>query len=312
MIRRYAWALALFLAVGASARASIIWGYAPSLPSPNNPGGPAVYDPRFDRFSTNFPTEGPIAAPAGNLLFGQGSGVNIDLSGVGWVTNDQVRGLTMVSPNNFIAAAHSGLITGAFAPGNQVSFLTTGGTIFTTTIAANMRVPSVVGASNPVTDILFGTLTNPVPAGVRIYSIASGPINPTTEIGMYTMEQRVGLNRPSGLFGDVTLGEGDSTNVFISDFQPNTPGIGYNPGETLYTVGDSGAPSFIIEGGDIRLLGHHMAVTNISGIDYTVDSYLPDYKMTIENLIAVPEPTSFVLAGIAASGWYIRRRRQTA
>src|SRR5439155_13230372 len=44
----------------AVAQTTNIVGYSPSQPSPLNPTGPNVHDPRFDRFTTNF---GKFAIP---------------------------------------------------------------------------------------------------------------------------------------------------------------------------------------------------------------------------------------------------------
>jgi hypothetical protein len=286
-------------------RGSIITGYTPTLPG----GNPTFFDPLFDRFNNNFPTNQPPTTGSNTLLFEQTTGTSIDLTGVGWVVADTRRIITMVSNINFITAAHAGLLPNFFSAGSQVSFLTSGGTVFTTTIASSGRVPSLPGAPNPTTDIVFGTLSTPVPTGVTFYPIATGPLLPTTPVGIYTQEHRLGLNRPSFLVPNVTLGENDSTNTVLYNFAPNELAIGFNPGETIFTTGDSGAPSFIVEGGQVRLLGHHMAVTNIAGVDYSIDSFLPDYKATIDALIAIPEPSSIALAGVGAAAVWARRRR---
>src|SRR5262245_51441483 len=158
--------LVLVAAFVGPARAGFIVDYTPTLPSPNNPGGPAVYDPRFDRFSTNFPAEAPLANASPSLV---SSG--FDLSGVGWLTSTPSLGFAMISPRHFIAAAHNGLAT--FTPGASVSFFTgtaTTSTVVTRTVANSVRVPSLPGSPNVVSDILLGTLTADVPLGVTSYA----------------------------------------------------------------------------------------------------------------------------------------------
>src|SRR5437762_13506687 len=102
--------LALAAAFAGPARAGFIVDYTPTAPSSNNPNGPGGYDPRFDRFSTNFPTEQPLANTAPSFV-----AAAFNLSGVGWLTSNTLFGFAMISPRHFIAAGHNGET--AFTPG---------------------------------------------------------------------------------------------------------------------------------------------------------------------------------------------------
>jgi hypothetical protein len=303
----------------ASAPASIIEGYMATAPSTAPPFTPNTYDPRYDRFTTNFPSEPPSTNTSGSFVL-----AGRDLSGIGWVTADPLRRLTMVTPRHFVAAAHQGLI-GNYSPGASVSFLDAFNNVVTATVQSAVQVPSL-GGTYSQSDIVLGTLTADVPSGVTSYPIPVGTdaqfVNRVTY--HYDQEHRVGLNRVTNFFDNVDFGAPDNstTNIVGFNFLPNQPGIGFNPGEIIYTANDSGSPTMLITAsGVLSLLGVHFAIGNISGVDFSFDAFLPDYVTTINSLLTpgysltvvpVPEPSSIALVSIAALGVgrrFLRRHR---
>lgn len=314
-------ALVLALSASGAARAEVIVGYNPSAPSPNNPTGPGVYDPRFDRFSTNFPGEAPLSNTSNQFV-----AAGQDLSGIGWLTSNPVFGFAMISPRHFIAAAHNGENT--FLNGTSVSFFTGTGTTSSTvtrTVASSARVASTAGSTYPVTDILFGTLSADVPANVTFYSVPVGIRSQFNgaPVYMYDQEQRFGTNNVSGFSDNENIqpsGANNSTNLIAYDFNPSGP-----PGEALFTTGDSGSPTFMLINGRFSLLGPHLAIGTDpnTNIQFSFDGFLPDYITQLNTLmlgsgftvtaVPVPEPTTLALTAVAAGaaagvGWLRRRR----
>src|SRR5205085_9116076 len=125
---------------------------------------PAVFDPRYDRFASGFPTA-PVPNPSPTFI---GSG--LDLSCVGLVPlSGTFFSVGMVSERHFIAAAHS-----PPGPGTQLSFYDP--------VSNVVRNYTVQSAQRPMTqfvnsqgqtqslpaDVYLGTLTAPIPASDHI------------------------------------------------------------------------------------------------------------------------------------------------
>jgi hypothetical protein len=303
-------ACTVLLLTSSLSHASVIAGYSATSPSTVPPFTPNTYDQRFDRFSTNFPTESPSTNTSGSFVLAAR-----DLSGIGWISSDPLRRLTMITPKHFVAAAHTGLIN-LYTNGTSVSFLDASNNVVTATVQSATRVPSL-GGPNPFTDIVFGTLMNDVPTGITSYALPSGTdaqfLNRPTH--HYDQEHRVGLNRVTGLLDGQTV-DGDTTNIVFFDDLPLAP-TGFNPGEIFYTANDSGSPTMMITAnGTLSLLGTHYGVFNFMGVNYSADAFLPDYISTISGMlpagynltvVPVPEPGSFALVSITIVAGLVRR-----
>lgn len=296
----------------APGKASVILGYTPTEP----PGTP-VYDPRFDRFSNDFPTQQP---PTPNtmpsfVLAGR------DLSGIGWLASNPTSTFAMVTQQHFIAAAHNGLTN--FPMGATVNFLDQSNNVISAMVASRQQVPSLGGSPNPLTDILVVKLANPV-AGVFQYPIVTGPRSQflSKPVYMYDQEHRVGLNRVTNFADALNLmSPADTTNTVFHDFDTVN---GFNPGETLFTAGDSGGPTFMLAGPNIGLLGDHYGVGTVGPTQVSFDAFLNDYVTAIDNItfeggagfhvttVPVPEPGSLVLLGLTGGvvAWRQFRRRK--
>ncbi len=280
-----------------SALAGIIDGYSPA---------------RHDRFTPGtFPAGTP---PTPNGTFYQSG---FDFSGVGWVpgAGPSTMQFAMVSPTHFICAQH-------FLPGlgTTVAFRAKDGSYQTRTVALQTQI---------VGDVAIGELSSALPQGVNgiaSYPIGVGPNSAFLgkEILMFEQQGRVGRNI-SGIFDNQNIGNG-ATNIIGSDYDTNLNFDGFGTlgpptDEMVVTGGDSGSPTFLIHGGQISLLGHHVFQYQSGSTPVgTGDSFLPSYVPQIAaellldgfvlGTVPVPEPSSMLLGGmmIGAIGWYRRRR----
>jgi hypothetical protein len=306
-----------------------IVGYSPSQPSPLDPSGPPVYDPRFDRFTTGLQSlvapngQQPLAnaPPAPNSSSFVAAGV--DLSGIGWLTSNPGFAFAMISPQHFITAAHNGET--AFANQPSVTFFTgnaTSSSTVTATVASIARVASLPGSTFSTTDILLGTLTQPVPSNVTSYAIPVGLRSQFTglPVFIYTQNHAIGTNNVTQFFDNQNVQTSpptlpnSSTNLVGYDFNSSGP-----PGETLLQTGDSGKPTFLNLGGQFALLGSHSATGTVGSTPFSLDAFLPDYVTQMNAMMAgsgfqvrvvpVPEPTLVLsAAGVAAGAWVGWRR----
>ena len=271
----------LAVALGATARASIIDGYLPS---------------RHDRFSSGGYGGGAVSNPT-FLLAGD------DLSGIG---REGSHPVTMISPIHFLAAQH-------FPPSGTVTFVNQDNATVNFSIASTAAVGS--------TDLMVGTLTTAIVPADKItfyptFSYTSLGEFDNVELLVYGKQHRVGRNE---LDGDEHLLGGTAANFHPVTVGPSTgiaatynhaPGSGFSPDESFLESGDSGHPTFIRVGSQLGLLGIHWANGMFDdSVDANFDSFIPYYQPEIDALmsgsgysletISIPEPTSFVLLVLA-------------
>ena len=263
-------------------------------------------------------------ANSGDQFIGATAGVDFDLSGIARASDG--RWVTMISPIHFISAYH-------FRPGDEttVSFLHSNDADGP---SSTRRV--VDGAQVGNTDLWVGVLNAPVDAAVRIYDLAD-------DVGiMGPMVYQVG-NSPSGSLGDSkttdfavgrnVLDRFGNTALNSSLFHyagyTDDSGLGDLTGgmseegnliqdETFYQEFDSGAPSLYISEGELKLLGIHSFIAEISTAPphttmerrFSGDVYLPRYQSEIESTMAqlVPEPQCLFLLGMGILVLAYRRR----
>lgn len=282
------------------------------------------YDVNFnDRFTNH-----PSFLVSDSLFAGGLSGVGRSSAGNGW--------LTMISPNVAISDGHS-------SKAQPITFFL--GNDPVTRIERNY----VNRTRIPGTDLDLLTLESPLPAGFKVYGIATEnieqpvagfysaealPLEPYLGENAYTM----GIN--SNLSGALEFRQAVGQNR-ISHYvenagevfdQPNFFGantdllfLGYNgpdgslPFESINGGGDSGAPLFYDDGsGELLLLGVNSAVgtVEIGGIEFdgSYISYIGNHSAFINSYVAaaaVPEPVGGVAIPVIGFliGFTLRRRR---
>lgn len=298
-------------------RAGVIAGFVPAAQSSHD---------RYDIYSSGF-----AGAPVRNTnpsFIGSG----LDLTGIGFMANNGLQGVTMISRQHFLMTAH-------FPPSTtQVNFVTAANQLRSYTIASTM--PLLTGmfngmAVNGVSDVLIGRLTAPIPAGDGIgflplafdpsLDLINGPIpaqNIYNTLPLLTHGFNGGYPAPNG-FTSPHIG----TNV--ADRGPNltveagvssiTFGYDYNSGlngEFHSISGDSGSPSTTLFGGSLALVGlHYDLLGDNSSIDLLLPYYIPQMNafMQPDNMqvttVTVPEPSTLILLSLTAGYGYWRRRR---
>ena len=233
----------------------------------------------------------------------------LDWSGVGRsVGPGRTPWLTMISPSYFISSAH-------FAPdfGEPIIFNHTN----------DPNGPSEQHARKSVrlfggTDTLLGKLSTPVSDKVAKYAIY--PL--LDNLSDYRNKEiylvgRSPFTQPSQTQFDVAIGRNSINSVSsISRFNEFSlkhsfdPSSGFSPDEAGVVTGDSGAPSFILEGNQLALISTHWGVRD--------DAFLPSHLRTIRSIVEaggeslvefVPEPTSLGLIVLSMMGLGLGRDR---
>ncbi|MEK6236472.1 MAG: PEP-CTERM sorting domain-containing protein [Planctomycetales bacterium] len=271
-----------------------------------------------------------------------------DWSGVAIQAAGSARWATMISNQRFISATHSHPAVGRTLVFREDN--TTTGLSHTRMVTVGERILN--------TDLWIGTLDAPLPAAIAVYEIASPGIpNVTTGLGVYADREiyavgeignrvvAVGRNAYDGSDASPNVGLGVFDAVgFVEDVNNGNPNFkgddeSFHSAETspgVFAGGDSGAPSFIDDGGTLKLTGIHSYIvrdvtsTNFSPFFHfktadasisntakriTMDNFVPNYQTEINGVLAqpIPEPSSaalLLLTTLAGAGW-LRRRRAT-
>ncbi|MFO0851356.1 MAG: trypsin-like serine protease [Gemmataceae bacterium] len=315
----------LLLTLAASAPAGEIVGYVPG-----DPASKATYD----RFASGFPS-----APVANTdpAF---TGSGLDLSGVGWRVADPRFGLTLISPQHFVTAAH----VGGFSAGQQVRFTAGDGTALTVTLA-NDGATGAVRQFRPTTTFVNGQgQTQTLPSDVLVVKLPA-PIDPATGIRPLAVGSGTLLaGTPLLVYGQnpayspgPQLGRNTLDTIEVASFDGPTPtteatvvaGDDYTrtpPGDTALIGGDSGSPLLVRQGNTAVTVGTHYGIEgDLAKPDLPYTSYsalLPAYLDQIQAFVAadgqaltvvpVPEPATVGLAAVAGLlgvRWVRRRAR---
>lgn len=269
-------------------------------------------------------------------------GSGLDFSGVGR-SGTSGRWVTLISPDTFLTANHFAPSTGesvTFVSGNDPSG---GGGTVTTTVSGGTRLGT--------TDLFIGTLGSAV-TGVATYSIApflagadavvggyfgqaayllgispTGTLGTGSLAGNPTTSMSVGRNILDVAFGDLEVQAVSSTfdlagyidDTAAGDLTGNSmASANLIPDEAYLQGGDSGAPTFIVNGnGDLELLGIHSVIgeldfDNDDDTDrrFSGDNFLPRYAGQIYAIAMIPEPGFGGIIGVMLMALGILRRRR--
>ncbi|MCA9172200.1 MAG: hypothetical protein KDB23_31255 [Planctomycetales bacterium] len=250
---------------------------------------------------------------SGNFL-----GAGYDWTGVG---KNGSQWATMISPTQFLSAEHA-------HPSGQVTFW-----LSNSSTGPSVTLPITTGQAIAGTDLWLGTLASPVPSEIAIYPIAASSVNLATGLGSYedqltymvgtrgTLNFAVGTNRADVTDVDQTVDGLTTPFDAIGYFHDNGSSINSTDSETLVQGGDSGAPSFIVEGGQLKLLGiHSYLADNITSANFSAlfdyrsadtdsllatgnhaisfDIFVPNYTSQIATVTAVPEPAAWMFLSL--------------
>lgn len=241
-----------------------------------------------------------------------------DLSGIGQANSG--RWATAISSNVVISANH-------FEPGGTVSFYPGNDPSVTPesrSIAGSTRVAS--------SDLWLAVLDAPLSSSIATYEFAaeflSGALDTVEAAGSFQgdiallvgrspksnpafQDQAFGQNRISGYQENVSVNGPDTDALLLVQDAPGD--ADFVSSEAFVQVGDSGAPAFVVSGGELLLLGTNSfnfgpppdGSPSGSGVNYVGNhaAFISDYI----NANAVPEPNC--LAVLACLGGVLLRTR---
>ncbi len=242
-----------------------------------------------------------------------------DWTGIGITASG--RWGTLIDSNTIISVHH-------FSPSGNVTFFPGN-----TTTAEVVQRSIISGDRIPDTDLWVGCLDAAIPSSVTSYSYANelltgasfgdSPYASATSwlVGRSATnqpimhDQAIGRNAIDGLTVNDALGSGLGSDVdtlrMNYDVQQfgNVANPNYRSHESYLQIGDSGAPLFVDDGSQLRLVGVHSFVTDTNE---SHSSYVGNHATTIESRInqcvsSIPEPSScglFLLGGIL---FWVRR-----
>lgn len=202
------------------------------------------YDPAAnDRFSSGYPAE-PVPN-TGPRFVGKG----LDWSGVGWLASDPKRSFALISPRHFLYPRH-------WAPevGGKIVFQNRDGELRTFTIAKLLAVELGKSKNGEIraSDAGVGVLAETVAdadhiAHYRVPNLGAGVgLFIGKKVLLYGHPARIGMNEI--IEGMVLRGE-------MSEFNYNTHGLAR--GMAKSELGDSGSPTFLVEKGELLVIGTH-------------------------------------------------------
>ncbi|NNE91405.1 MAG: PEP-CTERM sorting domain-containing protein [Verrucomicrobiales bacterium] len=241
-----------------------------------------------------------------------------DLSGVGRSTGN--HWVTMISDEYFITAEH-------FRPStHDVRFYYTNdplGGFEDRTVDSTFGME--IGPAG--SDIWLGRLTSATSASVTSYELLEpDPITSAELLDILT----VGIADEGGGFTNFRVGTNQINAGSV--VHRDTTGLGgvmnsesfyftYDPlpladnGESVVEVFDSGAPTFVVDNGALKLIGIHSELADIgptgpSNGDISYDSYVGAYGDELRSVGAIPEPGSALLFGVGSAFLLLMRRKR--
>lgn len=250
-----------------------------------------------------------------------------DLSGVArrdLVAESSSAWGTLIAPNAVLSANHrraSG--TMVFYPTNDPSSTP----VVRTVVSGGMRVGS--------TDLYISFLNADVPSSIKVYDFAtetitaspSGPAGSLQGDDVFMVgrssssntnaptNQAVGRNKITGFLDNVVFGSGTNVDALFMRYDAGTS-PDFLPSEAWVRGGDSGAPLFTVDNGELLLLGVNSFqlsfendTSQYSGVSYTgnVDSEIN--SILLNYTVPVPEPSGIAILVCLSFATGFRRRR---
>lgn len=209
-------------------------------------------------------------------------------TGVGFHTTQGHLQFALVSPRHFLCADHV-----KPSPGHIVRFVAADGSVVQRTVTGT----TTLNADNPgITDLSLGTLDSPLPASVKplpYLNLANEEDYEGKEIVVFGYGVisgtilRAGKGEISGIGNLDGDGPGGSYgNTRVAEFVYS--GAGTDPDDAHFTLtgGDSGSPSFVMEGGQPALTGIHFTVGSSGSDVHNFDTFVPHYAGDLDLLLA--------------------------
>ena len=238
---------------------------------------------RNDRFAAGYPGA-PIANTASNFI-----GNGYDWSGIGWSSTSSGQSFALLGSRYFVYASH-------YAPGSSLQFASTDGTLKTYSVGT---LSGSLGG-----DLAVGGLTTRIAQSDNVHSYsmlflgypASTYPNAYTGLNLlsYGWTARIGWNNIADAGQLLLAAEADPGYYLDYAFDATTPD------RTQLVNGDSGSPSFIVNGaaGQMYLAGAHYAYydNNSGGVDSILALGLPKISETMAKTGDLPSVVTPVTA----------------
>lgn len=252
-----------------------------------------------------------------------------DWSGVGWMSTNQMRSITMVSPLHFVVANHWQIPSGS-----NLKFLNRDGELKTYTVDKYSTFSFTDEDGTHTSDLALGWLTTPIPDSDNIahYAVlnADDPATPEFDIDWY-------LNKDMYVYGWYGKAGENVINDFTWAYSSNNPNpyadltfcsmfdyeaLGYHPGLAGCQPGDSGSPSLMPWNGQLTVLGTHFGVSDFPPAESwtTYDAFIPVYiedmnlamepsGYSVDTVNVIPEPATCILFLSGIAGLFAVKRR---
>lgn len=239
-----------------------------------------VYNPAVhDRFTVYSAT--PVMNPG--FLYDP-----LKFTGVGFHSTEGHKQFALVSPRHFLCADHH---KPSVLPGHVIRFVATDGTVLSRAITGMITIEA---DNTGLSDLTLGTFASDLPANVkplpylnlaeeedyagRELIVFGYGLNPGTIVcagrGVAGSTLDLDLDGPAEISGD--------TRVLKFVYS----GAGGSPDDARFIGGDSGSPSFVMEGGQPALTGVHLGVEP-SGVDFNnYDTFVPHYVPKLDLQLA--------------------------
>jgi hypothetical protein len=209
-------------------------------------------------------------------------------TGVGFHATQGHKQFALVSPRHFLFADHA-----KPSPGHILKFVAADGSVVQRTVTTT----TTINAPNPgITDLTLGTLNAALPANVKplpYLNLADEEDYEGKEIVVFGYGLTPGtiLRAGSGEISGIGDLDGDGPGGSYGDTRVAEFvyfGSGTGPDDAHFTLagGDSGSPSFVMEGGQPALTGIHFTVATAGADVHNFDTFVPHYVSDLDLLLA--------------------------
>ena len=211
-----------------------------------------------------------------------------DFTGVGWLTTNTQRQLTMVSPLHYVGANHVRV-----GVGSTLRFLSSDGVIRDYTVASETTIPNDAGNDS---DLFVGTLTAAITESdnIRFYPYLN--LSSNFNYNAYRNQSLIILGRTvlggSGVSSSIKTVSSTTTQPTLTITSTYTVASG-GADDSYYQSGDSGGPVFINQGGIPAIVGTNSLVgsstdTNNNVVSFTnFANFIPHYIDDLNNVMEV-------------------------
>ena len=211
-----------------------------------------------------------------------------DFTGVGWLTTNTQRQLTMVSPLHYVGANHVRV-----GVGSTLRFLSSDGVIRDYTVASETTIPNDAGNNS---DLFVGTLTAAITESdnIRFYPYLN--LSSNSNYNAYRNQPLIILGRTvlggSGVSSSIKTVSSTTTQPTLTITSTYIVASG-SADDSYYQSGDSGGPVFINQGGIPAIVGTNSLVGSSTDSSNNVVSFtnfanfIPHYIDDLNNVMEV-------------------------